>query len=410
MKIQELSLSRTALFVIVAVAIMVWGIVYSLTFAANTQSIDLDKSSGDYLFADHSVSLGITNDITLEAWIKIENLLDDASVVIISKGDGLTAGGYSFALNRVSSTDFRIWGHFYGDATGTVVSTRNGSTNLHNYVGQWVHVAATWTAGPANHVRLYVNGVEEGVGTFDIIGASSVNANTDPLYIGGGLYNGNTGASVYGKIDEARVWNVARTGAEIAGSMSQELIGNEPGLVGYWRLNGTMEDVTLNNNDLVNSSNAAFSNDIPFPVGPTLSAKVRKSTDESATTTALQDDDQLAVLVEAGKTYIVGGAVFASAGSATPDIRIGFAVPGGSEMSIGYISVVGQLAGSGLLESSGISSERIQLPSNTPVPVMIKGTIVAGATGPLQLQWAQFASNANSVTVKKGSYLKVEEI
>src|SRR4029077_18000384 len=38
-----------------------------------------------------------------------------------------------------------------------------------------------------------------------------------------------------GLIDEVRVWNIARSAAQIAATMRQRLAGNETGLVGYWR-------------------------------------------------------------------------------------------------------------------------------------------------------------------------------
>jgi hypothetical protein len=38
-----------------------------------------------------------------------------------------------------------------------------------------------------------------------------------------------------GIIDEVQVWNVARSAAQITGSMKKRLVGNEEGLVGYWR-------------------------------------------------------------------------------------------------------------------------------------------------------------------------------
>jgi len=56
-----------------------------------------------------------------------------------------------------------------------------------------------------------------------------------------------------GLIDEVRVWNVARSEAAIQSTMNTPLIGNEPGLVGYWKFNEgsgqTAYDSTLNSND-----------------------------------------------------------------------------------------------------------------------------------------------------------------
>ncbi|MFO1007912.1 MAG: LamG-like jellyroll fold domain-containing protein [Planctomycetaceae bacterium] len=40
-----------------------------------------------------------------------------------------------------------------------------------------------------------------------------------------------------GRIDDVRVWNVARTQAEISSARNTELTGNEAGLAGYWKLN-----------------------------------------------------------------------------------------------------------------------------------------------------------------------------
>jgi hypothetical protein len=49
-----------------------------------------------------------------------------------------------------------------------------------------------------------------------------------------------------GGLDEIRLWNVARTPAEIQASMASELVGTESGLRAYWKLNdgggGATED------------------------------------------------------------------------------------------------------------------------------------------------------------------------
>jgi len=38
-------------------------------------------------------------------------------------------------------------------------------------------------------------------------------------------------------VDELRVWNVKRSDAEIMGAYSKALLGNEAGLVGYYKFN-----------------------------------------------------------------------------------------------------------------------------------------------------------------------------
>lgn len=52
-----------------------------------------------------------------------------------------------------------------------------------------------------------------------------------------GSHNGDIRNFFEGEIDEMRVWNVARTEAQIKATMSSSLTGSEPGLVAYWRFN-----------------------------------------------------------------------------------------------------------------------------------------------------------------------------
>jgi hypothetical protein len=62
-------------------------------------------------------------------------------------------------------------------------------------------------------------------------------------------------------MDEVRVWNVARTAAQIQGTMRMRLVGNEAGLVGYWRFDDgtgtTARDNTASaNNGSLGNGNA----------------------------------------------------------------------------------------------------------------------------------------------------------
>ena len=47
-----------------------------------------------------------------------------------------------------------------------------------------------------------------------------------------------------GEIAEVRVWNIVRTPEEIKQNINSRLSGNEPGLVGYYPLNGDANDKT----------------------------------------------------------------------------------------------------------------------------------------------------------------------
>lgn len=141
-----------------------------------------------------------------------------------------------------------------------------------------------------------------------------------------------------------------------------------------------------------------------------LPAKVRKAADESVVSSAvLQNDDHVAVGVEAGKSYEVEGTIFVTAANGTPDLKLAFDTPAGTTMMIGYVSAE-TAANEEVMTVDGAGSARIQIPVNDIVQIAVHGTVEVTTSGNLQFQWSQFASNANAVTVKEGSYLKVMEM
>jgi hypothetical protein len=375
--------------------------------ALNTHSINLESESNQYLsIPDGSqTGLDVTGNLTMELWVKLESSpATNGAFVLIGKNNYPSeGGGYAFNYLDVGGTkklQMRLC-----DTSTTCYS--DGAADYTLSIGTWYHLASTFDASNGE-VRIYVNGSQVG---------STVNSGLTQIVNNGGAFAlgddpSDPSFNTDGLMDDVRVWDVTRAGAEVAADKDHELIGNEAGLVGYWQFNGSsLEDSTANNNDLTNNNGAQFSSDVPFPVAPPPPPMhVRKSVNESAVSTAaLQNDDQLLVGVQAGKAYEVEGVVFATSNSGTPDLRTAFTAPGGSDVMIGYIAT-GASGDDEVLQASGVSSARIAIPANQVIQVVVHGTVVAGADGNLQWQWAQFAANANAVTVKKGSYLRVTEI
>lgn len=60
---------------------------------------------------------------------------------------------------------------------------------------------------------------------------------------------------INGKIDEVRVWNVARTQVQIRDDMCRSLQGNETGLIGYWNMNDASSSSDLNVMDNTGNGN-----------------------------------------------------------------------------------------------------------------------------------------------------------
>jgi hypothetical protein len=96
--------------------------------------------------------------------------------------------------------------------------------------GDWHHFAVTVT--PTNY-SIYADGALVGLGGPGLLEGDAVLYDQNhQLGIGWGPYVSDR---FYGQIDEVRIWNTARSAAEIQSSMYRSLTGTEPGLMGYWR-------------------------------------------------------------------------------------------------------------------------------------------------------------------------------
>lgn len=370
--------------------------------AANTQSGSLQKNFGQYFSIDSTNSINITGSITVEMWIKIKNLDNTGAVIILQKGDGYNDAGYALLLQNLSSNDYRLWGQIAENGSSSVMAQKTGSTNLYNFKDQWVHIAMTWVSGSSNHVRLFVNGIEENPGTTDVIGASNINNNSDPLRIGAQLYNAHIGNFFDGLIDDVRIWNIARSNIGIANDMFRQHNAPASHLVANWELNGSLADASGNGNTLTANGGAGFAADTPFSRASTRLMKIVKERDESViSSSALHNDYDLSVPLVANKTYLIDGIVTAQASSTKPDIVLGFTgVPG----ITGTIQLPNQTYD---MAQAGTASASIKVPADVPRSIHFQGTLTTGASaGDFHLEWAQANPNGAPTTVFQGSYIK----
>ena len=98
---------------------------------------------------------------------------------------------------------------------------------------------------------------------------------TDNHTIWMGLDEPNPNTKYNGIIHEIRMWNAARTQLEIQSSMNVYLSGNEPGLIGYWRLNEgagqIINDLSVyQNNGVLGYTSGTEASDPAFSQGCTL--------------------------------------------------------------------------------------------------------------------------------------------
>ncbi|MEQ8360558.1 MAG: LamG-like jellyroll fold domain-containing protein [Cytophagales bacterium] len=242
-----------------------------IAIGANVTSPQISTSTDFYLAAkDSSI---ITNAILFDGnddYIAIDNFFYNSS--------GLTAMTVETWLNTSDGSDqiiasfdrsefWRLEVNGDGGGTGQIGFDINTSSGILDFGsttriddGNWHHVAAVFDNGL---VSIYIDGVlDNSTNTGATFG---VNA-TRYGFLGTGseatTFNGTTGPNNYynGQLDDFRIWNKAKTQAEIVREMSECLQGDESNLQVYY----TMDDqsgTTLS--DLVASADGTLINFSP---------------------------------------------------------------------------------------------------------------------------------------------------
>jgi len=195
------------------------------------------NGTSDFVNVQDANSLDLTNQLTFEAWVNPTNAANGDLQVILGKArDGSGNSGYNIGLTASGTVGIGL-NDGLGNNTGAISTAKIPS-------GVWTHVAATYDGAT---MKVYINGLLDGTNTFTL----SLQNSSEALNIG--RESAGLGRYFGGKIDEVRIWNVARTQAQIAFNAGVELLGNEPGLVGLWHFNElagtTAFDDTFNANN-----------------------------------------------------------------------------------------------------------------------------------------------------------------
>lgn len=198
---------------------------------------------------------------TIEAWIKAP-----------PQGDNCIVCQYDFPGDNRFQFEIRNnklnWWKGYASTAISILSSASITDD------QWHHVAATKDG--SGNVKLFIDGNQDGSGTDNLPFISYSSTIGGRVATGAGYFNGI--------IDEVRIWNIARTVAEIQSTMSQELTGSESGLIAYYNFNQgiaggnnagvtTLIDVTSNGFDgtlngfsLTGPTSNWVGSTVPFPV------------------------------------------------------------------------------------------------------------------------------------------------
>jgi hypothetical protein len=207
--------------------------------ADNNNCLDFDGSDDNITFGD---ILGSEVNFTIEFWCKADSI-NSGVVIQLSSGSGESlAENVSFNVNLQSGGEFRL---FYEYGSGSNETNTTSSFDLS--ADTWTHVAVVRDDASGNAL-FYKNGalVETESASNDPAGGDSTDAK---MTIGNSFANSN---GFNGELAHVRVWNVARSAAQIASSYNRTVDSSASGLVGYWKLdegNGTsVSDSSSNSN------------------------------------------------------------------------------------------------------------------------------------------------------------------
>lgn len=214
-----------------------------------TQSPPVSSPPGNALAFDgvnDVVSIGNTTNLqltqgTIEAWIKTPNAGSGWRGIVVKQ----MAYGLFMADNELVAYEW--------DGRGNISSGAYLNDN------KWHHVAFSFNLGVSNGTcSIYVDGEKKTTTTF-----KTFNQNV-ALGIGNGSVTDNI-QFFNGAIDEVRVWNTARTEAQIQSTMYNEIAASESGLVAYYKMNqgtasGTNTAITTLTDQTTNALHGTLTN------------------------------------------------------------------------------------------------------------------------------------------------------
>ena len=197
-------------FVLIALLTLISSVMLGQPF---DQYLVLNGTNG-YVEIPHSASLNPASEITIEAWVLINENPGCTSIVGKNSGNSYWVG----VCGRTLTSYLR--GPSSSLAGGQIPS------------GVWTHIAVKYDGDHREH---YINGD----GVTDRVETGFLPSNASALRIGSDV---TTQSTPSGGIDEVRIWSVERRGDEIRTNMNREISTPQSGLIAVWHLNGNAND------------------------------------------------------------------------------------------------------------------------------------------------------------------------
>ena len=204
-----------------------------LSLSSNATGSAADTADS-HVEADLKTDLPIGNALrTIEFWafIKTTDWVGDKNEIFYYGTTGSAGSlGMDFGTYPVtgSTTNHATLDPFTGGAFNDDSKLDLGITSASD---QWVHIAMVWDG---TSLLTYVNGALKLTSKSTMSGVTALATGQSVLSIGCNPTN-NPPACFNGYLAEFRVWNVARAAADILANYKKSAVGNETGLVAYYK-------------------------------------------------------------------------------------------------------------------------------------------------------------------------------
>ncbi|MCV6637732.1 LamG-like jellyroll fold domain-containing protein, partial [Candidatus Albibeggiatoa sp. nov. NOAA] len=231
-----------------------------------------------------------TSNFTIEAWVKQDTAGGDIVVSRTSEGDG-NGNWLNFAM------DTKLTIQMGRDTESSHVNTQGSailSTNEYHHIS---------VVREGTTITLYIDGIQDH--QFTDTGIRNLSVASDIGRFGGWVeYNSNW---LNGQMDDIRIWNIARTQADIQANMYKTLQGDEAGLIGYWSFDentgSVASDQTGNDNDGAINGSTWVSSTVPIKFVTSLGTPISDAlpaydSDGGTLTYSLVDNDGGAVTLD----------------------------------------------------------------------------------------------------------------
>jgi len=189
----------------------------------------------------------ITGFMTVEGWFKFDSFNTHNTLLICEGSTAAEASSNVLYSLRCTAANTFEYKHEYGTDTS---ESKTFTLDANLVADTWYHIALTRdTVTAVEIVSLIIRDTDGTVIESESTSYTNTPANGTSSFLTLGNYQSNA-ACFNGKMKEIRLWSDARTTAELTDNMNDILVGNEAGLVGYWRLDGIGAAVDITSNQV----------------------------------------------------------------------------------------------------------------------------------------------------------------